>query len=103
MTFLAALRAERIDAPWVIDGPIDGASFLTYVEAALVPSLTPGDIVVMDNLGSHKSPAVRAAILLRKAAERTVEATWRKIGALLDEFPPEECQAYLVNAGYASK
>ncbi len=131
MTFLVALRAERIDAPWVIDGPIDGASFLTYVEAALVPSLTPGDIVVMDNLGSHKSPAVRAAIrtagaklfflppyspdlnpieqmfsklkhLLRKAAERTVEATWRRIGALLDKFTPKECQAYLVNAGYAS-
>ena len=132
MTFLAALRAERIDAPWVIDGPIDGASFLTYVEAVLVPSLTPGDIVIMDNLGSHKSPAVRAAIrkagaklffqppyspdlnpieqmfsklkhLLRKAAERTVEATWRKIGILLDKFTPKECQAYLVNAGYASK
>lgn len=131
MTFLAALRADRIDAPWVIDGPIDGASFLTYVKTALVPALTPGDIVVMDNLGSHKSPAVRAAIrktgaklfflppyspdlnpieqmfsklkhLMRKAAERTVEATWRRIGALLDKFTPKECQAYLVNAGYAS-
>lgn len=131
MTFLAALRADRIDAPWVIDGPIDGASFLTYVKVALVPSLTPGDIVVMDNLGSHKSPAVRAAIrkagaklfflppyspdlnpieqmfsklkhLMRKAAERTVEATWRRIGTLLDKFTPKECQAYLVNAGYAS-
>lgn len=131
MTFLAALRADRIDAPWVIDGPIDGASFLTYVKVALVPSLTPGDIVVMDNLGSHKSPAVRAAIrkagaklfflppyspdlnpieqmfsklkhLMRKAAERTVEATWRRIGTLLDKFTPKECQAYLVNSGYAS-
>jgi transposase len=131
MTFIAALRADRIDAPWVVDGPIDGASFLTYVKTALVPSLTPGDIVVVDNLGSHKNPAVRAAIrkagaklfflppyspdlnpieqmfsklkhLMRKAAERTVEATWRRIGALLDAFTPQECQAYLVNAGYAS-
>jgi len=131
MTFLAALRHNRIDAPWVVDGPINGESFLLYVEKVLVPTLKPGDIVILDNLGSHKSKAVRAAIravgarlfflppyspdlnpieqvfaklkhLLRKAAERTVEATRKRIGAVLDCFLPDECQAYLANAGYAS-
>jgi len=131
MTFLAGLRHDRITAPCVFDGPINGASFLAYVEQVLVPTLQPGDIVVMDNLGSHKGSAVRAAIraagarlfflppyspdlnpieqlfaklktLLRKAAERTLEATWQRIGALLDRFTPDECAAYLTNAGYAS-
>jgi len=131
MTFLAGLRHDRITAPCVFDGPINGASFLAYVEQVLVPTLQPVDIVVMDNLGSHKGSAVRAAIraagarlfflppyspdlnpieqlfaklktLLRKAAERTLEATWQRIGALLDRFTPDECAAYLTNAGYAS-
>jgi len=131
MTFLAALRCDRIDAPWVVDGPINGAAFLLYVETELVPTLKPGDIVVMDNLGSHKGKAVRQAIratgarllflppyspdlnpieqvfaklkhLMRKAAERTVETTWRRIGTLLDSFPAAECANYLVNSGYAS-
>jgi len=131
LTFLAALRCDRIDAPCVIDGPINGQSFLAYVEQALVPTLSPGDIVIMDNLGSHKGKAVRRAIrtagarliflppyspdlnpieqvfaklktLLRKAAERTVEATWRRIGTLLGAFSPQECANYLRNAGYAS-
>ncbi|MGH7261961.1 MAG: IS630 family transposase [Nitrospiraceae bacterium] len=131
MTFLAALRHDRIDAPWVIDGPINGESFRLYVEKVLVPTLKRGDIVILDNLGSHKSKAVRTAIravgarlfflppyspdlnpieqvfaklkhLLRKAAERTVDATWKRIGALLDCFSPNECQAYLANAGYGS-
>jgi transposase len=131
MTFLAALRHDRIDAPWVVDGPINGELFQLYVRQILVPTLTPGDIVVLDNLGSHKSHAVRNAIraagarlfflppyspdlnpiervfaklkhLLRKASERTVENTWRRAGALLDLFPPGECQNYLTNAGYAS-
>ena len=131
MTFLAALRCDRIDAPWVVDGPINGAAFLLYVETELVPTLRPDDIVVMDNLGSHKGKADRHAIraagarllflppyspdlnpieqvfaklkhLMRKAAERTVEATWRRIGTLLDSFPPAECANYLVNSGYAS-
>ena len=74
-------------------------------------ALSPGDIVIMDNLGSHKSPAVRKAIreagaklkiLLRKAAERTVEATWKRIGTLLNEFKPQECANYLRNSGYTS-
>jgi transposase len=131
MTFLAALRSDRIDAPCVIDGPINGTSFLAYVEQVLVPALRPGDIVIMDNLGSHKGRAVRAAIrsagaklfflppyspdlnpieqlfaklktLLRKAAERTVEATWKRIGQLLERFTPRECANYFANAGYAS-
>jgi transposase len=131
LTFLAALRHDRIDAPCVIDGPINGESFRAYVEQILVPTLKPGDLVIFDNLGSHKGKAVRQAIrsvgakllflppyspdlnpieqlfaklktLLRKAAERTVEATWRRIGALLQCFSPQECANYLKNAGYAS-
>ena len=131
LTFLAALRCDRIDAPCVIDGPINGETFLAYVEQVLVPTLKPGDIVIMDNLGSHKGKAVRHAIraagaklfflppyspdlnpieqvfaklktLLRKAGERTVEATWKRIGALLQAFTPQECANYLKNAGYAS-
>ncbi len=131
MTFLAALRHDRIDAPWVLDGPINGELFRLYVIKVLVPTLEPGDIVVLDNLGSHKGRAVRAAIraagarifflppyspdlnpieqvfaklkhLLRKAGERTVENTWRRTGTLLDHFSPGECESYLSNAGYAS-
>jgi transposase len=132
LTFLAALRRDRIDAPCVIDGPINGESFLAYVEQLLVPALKPGDIVIVDNLGSHKGKAVRRAIraagaklfflppyspdlnpieqvfaklktLLRKAAERTLEATWRRIGALLQAFSPAECANYFANSGYASE
>lgn len=131
LTFLAALRHDRITAPCVFDGPISGDSFLRYVEQFLVPTLTPGDIVIMDNLGSHKGEAVRATIsaagarllflppyspdlnpieqvfaklkhLLRKAKERTLEATWQRIGLLLQSFTPEECSNYFHNAGYGS-
>jgi transposase len=131
LTFLAALRYDRVTAPCVIDGPINGDCFLAYVEQCLIPTLAPGDIVVMDNLGSHKRQAVRTAIrvagaklfflppyspdlnpieqvfaklkhLLRKAQERTVEATWMRIGALLREFKSTECANYLRNSGYAS-
>ena len=131
LTFLAALRADRIDAPCVFDGPINARSFIAYVEQVLVPTLRPGDIVIMDNLGSHRGPAVRKALrqagakllflppyspdlnpieqvfaklktLLRKAGERTVETTWRRIGTLLSNFTPAECANYLVNSGYAS-
>ena len=129
-TFLAALRHDRIEAPWVLDGPIDGESFRTYVEKVLVPTLKPGDIVIMDNLGSHKGKAVRRLIrsagaklfflpkyspdlnpieqvfaklkhLLRKCAARTVEAICAAIGQLLHAFTPEECVNYFENAGYA--
>jgi transposase len=131
LTFLAALRCNRIDAPCVIDGPINGESFLAYVEQVLLPTLRPGDIVIIDNLGSHKGKAVRRVLraagaklfflppyspdlnpieqvfaklktLLRKANERNVEGTWRRIGALLDCFKPAECANYFRNAGYAS-
>jgi transposase len=131
LTFLAALRCNRIDAPCVIDGPINGASFLAYVEQVLLPTLSLGDIVIMDNLGSHKRQAIRRLIraagaklfflppyspdlnpieqvfaklktLLRKADERTIEATWRRIGSLLDCFTPAECANYLKNSGYAA-
>jgi len=131
MTFIAALRCDRIDAPYVLDGPINGLTFTSWVEQCLVPTLATGDVVIMDNLGSHKGKAVRQAIrsvgarllflppyspdlnpieqvfaklklLLRKAAERTLEATWRRIGALLDAFPPHQCANYLRNSGYAS-
>ena len=129
-TFLAALRLNRIDAPWVLEGPIDGESFRTYVAGVLIPTLKPGDIVIMDNLGSHKSKAVRQLIraagvkllflpkyspdlnpieqvfaklkhLLRKRAERTLEAVCAAIGQLLEAFPPHECANYFKNAGYA--
>ena len=131
MTFLAALRHDRIAAPCVFDGPINGRSFLAYIQQCLVPTLQRGDIVVMDNLGSHKGRAVRATLraagaklfflppyspdlnpieqvfaklktMLRKAGERSVEATWRRIGSILGHFSPRECAAYLANSGYAS-
>ena len=129
MTFLAALRHDRIDAPWVLDGPINGECFRAYVEKELVPSLRPGDIVVMDNLGSHKGKAVRQAIrsagarlfflpkyspdlnpieqvfaklkhLLRKHEARTAETVLSAIGNALDEFTPQECANYFKNSGY---
>ena len=131
LTFLAALRHDRIEAPCVIDGPINGLSFLAYVEQVLLTTLSAGDIVVMDNLGSHKRQAIRRLIrsvgarlfflppyspdlnpieqvfaklktLLRKTNPRTIEATWRGISELLCHFTPKECANYLVNAGYAS-
>jgi transposase len=113
---LAALRHDRI----TVDGPINGASFRAYIEQFLVATLNPGDVVVMDNLGRHKGKAVRRLIrsagaklfflpryspdlnpieqvfaklktLLRKTDPRTIEATWRGIGSLLDRFTPKEC------------
>ncbi len=129
MTFLAALRHDRIDAPWLLDGPIDGDCFRAYVEKVLVPTLSLGDIVIMDNLGSHKDKAVRQAIrkagakliflpkyspdlnpieqvfaklkhLLRKTAPRSKEAVCTAIGQLLDAFTPTECANYFKQAGY---
>ena len=129
MTFVAALRHDRIDAPWLLDGPINGERFRVYVEKVLVPTLSQGDIVVADNLGSHKGNAVRQAIrnagarllllpkyspdlnpieqvfaklkhLLRKAAARTVDAVCAEIGRALDAFTPNECSNYLKNSGY---
>jgi transposase len=129
MTFLAALRHDRIDAPWFIEGPIDGESFRIYIANVLLPTLRPGDIVIIDNLGSHKGKAVRQLIraagaklfflpkyspdlnpieqvfaklkhLLRKAAARTVEAVCAAIGDVLAAFKPQECANYFRNSGY---
>jgi len=129
MTFLAALRHDRIEAPWLIDGPINGERFRLYVEQCLVPTLRPGDIVIMDNLGSHKGKAVRRAIRaasarlfflpkyspdlnpieqffaklkhwLRKAAQRSADAVCDAIGHVLDTVTPAECANYFANAGY---
>ncbi len=131
MTFVAALRHNGIVAPWVIDGPINGETFRTYVEQVLVPELHEGDIVILDILGSHKAPAIRHAIraagarllflpayspdlnpikqvfaklkhLLRKAAERSKEAVWRRVGDLFELLTPQECENYLRNSGYGS-
>ena len=126
---MAGLRASGLVAPFVLDGPINRHAFETYVARVLVPDLRPGDVVVMDNLSSHKGPRVRELIevagarllylppyspdfnpienafaklkaLLRKAAERTVEGLWTTIGKLLDAFTPQECRNYLAAAGY---
>lgn len=131
LTFLGALRFDRITAPCVFDGPINGQSFRAYVEQLPVPVLKPGDIVIMDNLGSHKSAAVRQLIhdagarlwflpayspdlnpieqafakikhWMRQAQKRTIEDTWRHIGHLVSTINPSECENYFVNAGYAS-
>jgi len=130
MTFLAALRCDRVEAPWLIDGPINGERFRLYIEKVLVPSLKPGDIVIMDNLGSHKSKAVRRAIRavgahlfflpkyspdlnpieqffaklkhwLRDAAERSVETVSAAIGAIITAVTAGECANYFANSGYA--
>ena len=130
MTFLGALRHDRIEAPWLIDGPINGERFRLYVEKVLVPTLRPGDIVIMDNLGSHKGKAVRRAIReagarlfflpkyspdlnpieqffaklkhwLRKAAKRTVDAVCDAIGPILDTVTSAECANYFTHSGYA--
>ena len=128
-TFVAGLRMTGMVAPMVLDGPINGISFQAYVDQVLVPELRPGDIVIMDNLGSHKGAGVRDAIeaagasliylppyspdfnpienafsklkaLLRKAAERTVDGLWSTIGALLPAFTPRECASFFAAAGY---
>jgi transposase len=129
-TFVAGLRSTGIVAPLVLDGPMIGAAFRTYVEKVLIPTLQPGDIVVMDNLAAHKVAGVREALvaakasllylppyspdlnpieqlfaklktLLRKAAARSREALWAAVGNLLDAFDPDECRNYLANSGYA--
>src|SRR5215472_1852811 len=129
MTFIAALQHDRIDAPWLLDAPMNGALFRTYVEKVLAPTLRPNDIVIADNLSSHTGGAVRRAIravgarlillpkyspdlhpieqvfakfkhLLRKAAARTREAVCTAIGELLRSYTPDECANYLRNSGY---
>jgi Transposase and inactivated derivatives len=131
-TFLAALRHDGLTAPMVIDGAINGELFLAYVKQVLLPTLKEGDIVVMDNLGSHKVSGVEEAVhsvgarvlylppyspdlnpiemvfsklktLLRKAKLRSVTELWNKLGELCDFFSPQECHNYFNHAGYGTK
>ena len=130
-TFLAGLRRYAITAPLVFEGPINGEIFKTYVADVLVPTLRPGDIVVMDNLGSHKGRAKRELVRkagarvwflppyspdlnpieqafskikhwMRMAQRRSVDDTWRHIGKLVQTIGPDECANYIANAGYAA-
>ena len=129
-TFLCGLRADGLVAPLVLDGAVDGPAFLAWVERMLAPTLRPGDVVVADNLGSHKVAGVREAVeaagatlrclppyspdlnpielafsklkrLLRAAAARTADALCSAIGAALGQFTPAECASYLRRCGYA--
>lgn len=130
-TFLAGLTATGLIAPLVVDGPINRAVFTQYVRQFLARELLPGDIVVLDNLPSHKNDDVAAIVaacgarllflppyspdfnpieqafaklktLLRTAAERTTENLWQRIGQLLDHFTPAECANYIRHAGYVT-
>lgn len=130
-TFTAALRCSGLTAPMVLDGPMNGEAFLAYTTQVLVPTLNVGDIVILDNLSSHKVAGVKEAIegvgamlcylppyspdlnpieqafakikaLLRKAAARTVEHLWQAIADILQAFSPAECAAYLQNSGYSN-
>jgi len=131
LTFLGALRCDGLAAPCIFDGPINGECFLAYVEQQLLPILKPGDIVVMDNLGSHKGAAIRQMIRtagahlfflppyspdlnpieqafakikhwMRIAQRRTIPDTWHFIGRLVKTIAPDECANYFANSGYAS-
>jgi len=131
MTFVAALRAHGLTAPMVLEGAMDGAAFLAYVRQVLASTLRCGDIVVMDNLSSHKVAGIREAIeavgarvvylppyspdfnpieqafaklkwLLRSAQERTADALCLRLGRLLDHYPPDECRNYFQHCGYAT-
>ena len=128
-TFTAGLRLDGLSAPMLLDGPMDGDAFHAYVIHVLVPELTPGDIVVMDNLPAHKVSGVRHAIeaagasllylppyspdfnpiemafsklkaILRKAAARTIDNLWQVIAKAIDDFTPTECRNYFKHAGY---
>lgn len=128
-TFTGALRLDGMTAPMVLDGPMNGAAFLAYVEQVLTPTLRPGDIVVMDNLPAHKPHGVRQAIeragatlaylppyspdfnpienafaklkaLLRKAAARTIPELWQAIADALPQFTTDECANYFTATGY---
>ena len=128
-TFVGALRHDRMTAPMVLDGSMNGAAFQAYIEQVLAPTLRPGDIVVLDNLPAHKPAAVRQAIeatgaelrflppystdfnpiemafaklkaWLQKTAARTIDDLWIAIGAAIQEFTSSECQNYFQAAGY---
>jgi transposase len=130
-TFIAGLAHDGLIAPWVLDSPMNRASFETYIACQLAPALRPGQIVVADNLSSHKSgPALevlrargcgliflppyspdlnpiemafsKLKTLIRKAAARTYDALWRQVGTVCDLFLPQECRNYFIAAGYGS-
>lgn len=130
-TFIGALRHDRLDAPWVVDGAMNGAMFDLYVTTQLVPTLHKGDVVILDNLSSHKSPVAHRALrdigawflflppyspdlnpiemafaklktLLRKAAARTYEKLWQAVGHVCELFTDEECYNFFKAAGYQS-
>jgi transposase len=129
-TFVAGLRCDALTAPWVLDGPMNRRAFETYVETQLAPTLSQGDVVIMDNLSSHKGPRVPALLrdrgawplflppyspdlnpiemafaklkeLLRKQNARTIEALWKAIGDICALFTPKECWNYFLEDGYA--
>ena len=131
LTFLGALRFDQLTAPCVFDGPINGECFRAYVEQVLIPTLRPGDIVILDNLGSHKAKAIATMLRavkarlwflpkyspdlnpieqafakikhwMRLAQKTNAEDTWRALGDLVAAFKPRECQNYFTNAGYVS-
>ena len=128
-TFVGALRLSGMTAPMVIDGPMNGAWFLAYVQQVLAPTLNPGDVVIMDNLAAHKSTPIRDAIeavgarllflppyspdlnpienafaklkaLLRKAAARSIDQLWDAIARIIQTYSPQECANYFAAAGY---
>lgn len=128
-TFVGALRVTGMTAPMVLDGPMNGAWFLAYVDQVLAPTLNPGDVVIMDNLPAHKGAAVRAAIegagaqllllppyspdlnpienafsklkaMLRKLAARTIDQLWEAIAQIIQTYSPKECANYFAAAGY---
>jgi transposase len=128
-TFIAALRHDRLDAPWVIDGAMNGEMFDLYVQTQLAPSLREGDVVILDNLSSHKSPKAAQILrdigawflflppyspdlnpiemafsklktLIRKAAARTYDQLWQAVGQVCNLFSDEECYNFFKAAGY---
>jgi transposase len=130
-TYVAALRCDRVTAPLVLDGPMNSQAFLAYIEQFVLPTLSPGDIVSMDNLSSHKSAAVRTLIesvgaslrylpayspdlnpiemlfaqlkaYLRKAKARSVEALWTTIGRFIETVTQQQCANYFAHDGYGS-
>lgn len=130
-TFIAALRQDRLTAPWLLDGPVDRVAFLTYLEQCLAPTLRAGDVVIVDNLSSHKGPEVTAAIercgaqlhylpayspdfnpielafaklkaYLRAAAARSAQALLDQLRSALDTFLPCHCSNFFRHCGYAA-
>jgi len=130
-TFIAALRCDGLTAPWVIDRPMNRQIFETYVETQLAPTLQPGDVVILDNLASHKSGKAKAILKergawflflppyspdlnpiemafaklkahLRRIKARTIDALWKAVGSICDLYSPKECWNYLRKAGYVA-